>query len=117
MQDINSHSETFEHKDAPFDSGSVIERIRTVADSLKGELDLQVVCSERGYPVSNAMISIDSIGMTAVCDQLGRVCLNALPPGRYYIDVISAGYIAQSVLVSIQAAGAQKLLVKMISNI
>lgn len=84
---------------------------------LIGNLNLFVVNSESGRPVSHALISIDSIGKTAVCGPCGKVSLNDLNSGKYLLDIISPGFIAQTISLNIHANGSYELEVKMISNI
>lgn len=117
MQNNNYHSEVLDDRNLLSDSSLILEKTKTETRSLKGVLDLHIVCAERGCPASNAMISIDSIGLTAVCDHEGKVCLSNLFPGRYNVDVICAGYIAHSVLVCIEESEVSNLHIKMISNI
>lgn len=117
MQDKYYRSEILDDRKPPSPSSSILEKARTLSGSVKGELYLQVVCDERKIPVSNAMISIDSIGLTAVCDQDGKVFISNLLPGRYSVDVICAGYVARSVLINIEESALSKLQVKMTSNI
>lgn len=117
MQDKNYRSEILEDRKPPSHSTSTLKQPRTLSGSVKGELYLQVICAERKIPVSNALISIDNIGITAVCDQDGKVFISNLLPGRYTIDVICAGYAARSVLVNIEESALSRLCIKMTSNI
>ena len=82
-----------------------------------GTLNLSVVDSSTGRPVSHALISMDSIGKTAVCGPCGKVTLNDLNSGIYLLDIISPGFIAQTISLSIHDTGSHELEVKMISNI
>jgi len=82
-----------------------------------GNLNLSVVHSETGRPVSNALISIDTIDKTAVCGPCGKVSINHLSHGKYLLDIISPGFIAQSIAIFIHVNGSYDLQVKMISNI
>lgn len=79
-------------------------------------LNLSVIHSENKQPISNALISIESIGKTAICNSEGEVCLTELKPGKYDVDVISPGFIAQTVSVLIPIDEPAKFQVKMISN-
>lgn len=112
MQDRNHNPRAIDNQEIVINSDSILEK----EDNILGEIDLLVICSERLIPVRNAMISIDDIGLTTACDDQGTVSLSKLPFGAYKIDIISAGYIAQSLLISITEARTQKHLVKMISN-
>lgn len=82
-----------------------------------GNLNLSVVNSASGRPVSHTLISIDDIGKTAICGPCGKVSLNDLNSGKYLLDIISPGFIAQAISLSIHATGFYELEVKMISNI
>jgi len=82
-----------------------------------GNLNLSVVNSASGRPVSHALISIDDIGKTAICGPCGKVSLNDLNSGKYLLDIISPGFIAQTISLNIHASGSYELEVKMISNI
>jgi len=84
---------------------------------LFGILNLTVVDSASGRPVSHALISIDSIGKTAVCGHCGKVSLNDLNSGKYFVDIISPGFIAQTISLNIHDTGFYDFEVKMISNI
>jgi len=117
MQNKNYSSEILDDRKPLSHSASILEKARTLSGSVKGELYLQVVCDERKIPVRNALISIDNIGITAVCDQDGKVFINNLLPGRYSVDVICAGYVARSVWVNIEESALSKLQIKMTSNI
>jgi hypothetical protein len=79
-------------------------------------LNLSVIHSENEQPISNALISIDSIGKTAVCNSYGELCINELSPGTYDIDIISPGFIAQRVSVLIPLDDSVEIEVKMTSN-
>ena len=70
-----------------------------------------------GRPVSHALISIDDIRKTAICGPCGKVSLNNLNSGKYLLDIISPGFIAQTISLNIHASGSYELEVKMISNI
>ena len=84
---------------------------------LIGNLNLSVIDSASGRPVSHALISIDDIGKTAICGPCGKVSLNDLNSGKYLLDIISPGFIAQTISLNIHASGSYELEVKMISNI
>lgn len=117
MQVANYQSETLEHPDLVRDAVLVSKRKKAFSEVLKADIHLQIISTERACPVPRAMISIDNIGMTAVCNHLGTACLKALPAGTYSIDIISAGYIAQTVVVNISDSADRNIKVKMISNI
>ena len=80
------------------------------------DLNLMVTDSDNGWPVCRAMISIDAIGMTSVCSNSGNVRMTGILPGSYLLDIITPGYIAQSIEVIILANDLQELHVKMVSN-
>lgn len=120
MQEPNQESSILEapaelkYTDAtPFKSGN----FSSSNERLYTELKLKVWASESGRPVSRAMVSIDSIGRTAVCDHAGTACITALSPGKYLVDIISPGFIAVSTVVIIEGSGSQELKIKMVSNI
>jgi len=79
-------------------------------------LNLSVIHFENEQPISNALISIDSIGKTAVCNSDGELCINELRPGSYDIDIISPGFIAQRISVLIPLDEPVEIQVKMTSN-
>lgn len=120
MQEPNQESSILEapaelnYTDAtPFKSGN----FSSSNECLYTELKLKVWASESGRPVSRAMVSIDSIGRTAVCDHAGAACITALSPGKYLVDIISPGFIAVSTVAIIEGSGSQELKIKMVSNI
>ena len=120
MKDLNRDSGTLVLQEELIFPRTIVDNFQSFAGSEKqiiGNLNLSVVHSESGRPVSNALISIDSIGKTAVCDPCGKVCLNGLSIGKYLLDIISPGFIAQSISMSIHVNGSYDLEVKMISNI
>ncbi len=80
------------------------------------DLELSVTDLETGKPISMAMISIDSIGRTAVCNDQGKVLLKGVSSGRLLVDVIICGYIANSTMVYTSAKQFHTLNVKMIRN-
>ena len=100
-------------------SGTIIEKYHSLdgqENQLIRNLNLSVIHSENERPVGNALISIESIGKTAVCNREGEVCLTELKPGKYHIDVISPGFIAQRVSILIPIAEPAQIRVKMVSN-
>lgn len=84
---------------------------------LQSDLNINVTDSEKGRAVCKAMISIDSMNITGVCNHEGQVCINSVPFGTYLLDIISAGFIAQRIVVNIHNFEVHKVHVKMISNI
>lgn len=117
MQVANYQSETLEHSDSVSDTVILSNRVKPFEEGVKADVTLQIISAERACPIAHAMISIDSIGMTAVCNHSGITCLKALPAGTYSIDIISAGYIAQTVIVNISDSVNRNLQVMMVSNI
>ncbi len=98
MQVANNQSETLEHSDSVSDTVLLSKKVKPLKEGVKADVNLQIVSAERACPVAHAMISI-------------------LPAGRYSIDIISAGYIAQTVLVNISDSVNRNLRVMMVSNI
>jgi len=120
MKDLIRDSDTLVLQEELVISSPIIENVHAFAGSenqIIGNLNLSVVHSESGRPVSNALISIDSIAKTAMCGPCGKVSINDLKPGKYLLDIISAGFIAQTISLSIHVNGSFDLQVKMISNI
>jgi len=120
MKDFNRDTDTLVLQEELVISSPIIDNIQAFAGSenqIIGNLNLSVVHSESGRPVGNALISIDSIGKTAICGPCGKVRINDLKPGKYFMDIISPGFIAQTISISIHVNGSYELLVKMISNI
>lgn len=100
-------------------SGIIIEKSHSLnaqENQLMKSLNLSVIHSENERPIGNALISIESIGKTAVCNSEGKVCLTKLEPGKYHIDVISPGFIAKRISILIPVGDSAQLRVKMISN-
>lgn len=99
--------------------GTIIENgnsLESPENQLSNSLNLSVFHKETKKPVSNALISIESIGKTAVCNSKGEICLTDLKPGEYYVDVISPGFVAQTVLISVSHKDCIEYKVKMESN-
>lgn len=120
MKDLIRDSDTLVLLEDLVLSSPIVDNVRAFSGSenqIIGNLNLYVVHSESGHPVSNALISIDSIGKTAVCGPCGKVCISDLGPGKYLLDVISPGFIAQAISITIHVNGSYDLEVKMISNI
>lgn len=84
--------------------------------SVYTDLELVVTDFVTGKPVSNAMISIDSINRTAVCDNQGVTVLQEVIADEYIIDVILWGYIAHTTRVRLSAREANTIHIKMIRN-
>lgn len=100
-------------------SGTIIENgnfLESPKNQLLKSLNLSVVHKETKKPISNALISIESLGKTAVCNSKGEVCLTDLKPGEYSVDVISPGFVAQTVMVSVSSDEPVEFKVKMESN-
>jgi hypothetical protein len=119
MQKIQQSTDTLIEEKTPNYSGSVQARFNRpdlAAKKIKSDLNL-LITSDIGRPINKALISIDSASITTVSDQFGRVCIKALPAGRYSVDVISCGFIAKSMLVSVDKSGAQEICVLLTSNI
>ncbi|WP_395627656.1 hypothetical protein [Daejeonella sp.] len=99
--------------------GTILEKYYSLdgqENQLLINLNLSVIHSENERPVSNALISIESIGKTAVCNCEGQVCISELKPGSYFIDIISPGFIAQRVSILVPIVDTFQIRVKMISN-
>lgn len=80
-------------------------------------LNLIVTDSDTKRPIARAMISIDSIGRTAICDNNGIVRITRMLPGFYQVDIIVPGYIAACVDASIPVDDLLlELCVKMVRN-
>ncbi len=80
------------------------------------ELELLVTDSETGRPISKAMISMDKIGRTALCDGQGKVLIQDVLSGDLMLDVIIYGYAAHSTMVHLSAQESNMLNVKMVRN-
>ena len=80
------------------------------------ELELLVTDSETGMAISNAMISLDSINRTAVCDDHGKVIIQEVITGDLILDVIVWGYKASSTVVFLSAWDRNTRHIKMIRN-
>jgi hypothetical protein len=100
-------------------SGTIIGKVHSLDGPEKPTmniLNLSVIHSENGRPIRNALISIESIGKTAICNSNGEVSLTEIKPGKYEMDVISPGFIAQRVSIIITAKELTQVSVKMLSN-
>lgn len=119
MQKIHHDSDTLTEQERPSHFGSVqcsLNDLNVAAKRIHSDLNL-FVTSDMGKPLSKALISIDLVSITAVSDQSGRVCIKALQAGKYHLDIISPGFIAKSILVSIVEPGSQEICVQLTSNI
>jgi len=119
MQDIQQSNETLIEEKRPINFGSAqvsLNNFSVASKKIQSDLNL-FVTSDNGKPINKALISIDSAGITAVSDQYGRVCIKALPAGRFSLDIISCGFIAKTILVSIDRSGSQEMCVLLTSNI
>lgn len=119
MQEIQQSADTLAEEKRPINTGSTQKRhnsFNVKAKKIQSDLNL-LVTSDTGKPINKALISIDTAGITAVSDQCGRVCIKALPSGRFSLDVISCGFIAKTMLFSIDRSGSQELCVSLTSNI
>jgi hypothetical protein len=100
-------------------SGTIIEKLHSLNNQEKpitNILNLSVIHSESEKPIRNALISIESIGKTAICNSKGEISLSEIKPGKYEIDVISPGFIAQRFSIIIPLNKPALVKVKMISN-
>jgi hypothetical protein len=80
------------------------------------ELELHVTDMESGRPIPGAMISIDSIGITAVCGDHGKVVVKNISAERLLIDVIVCGYIASSNMVYPSSREFNTVHIRMVRN-
>lgn len=80
------------------------------------DVEIFVCDAESGRPIPRAMISLDTISLTDVCDKEGKVLLKDLLTGSYPIDIIVPGYIAFSTVLNLDNYNSNRLNVKMISN-
>jgi hypothetical protein len=119
MPMIQQNTDSIIEENEPINSVSVQKGLNSFNFKVrKIQCDLNLlVTSVNGKPINNALISFDSAGLTAVSDEHGRVTMKALPAGRFALDVISCGFIAKTMLVSIDRSGSQELCVLLTSNI
>lgn len=80
------------------------------------ELELLVTDAVSGRPISNAMISIDSISRTAVCDEQGKALIQEVLPGDFILEVLVWGYIASTTMLCLSAQDRNTRHIKMIRN-
>lgn len=111
--DILEEQEFSNYSDTPLTTSNTT---LTSVKNLQSDLNIIVTDSARDRALSKAMISIDSIRRTAVCNQNGQVCISSIPFGSYHLDIISVGYIAQRIVINIQSLEVQEVHVQMISN-
>lgn len=119
MHNIHHDSDTLIEQELSQYSDSVqvsFTKFHVAANGLQSDLNLYVT-AECGKPLSKALISIDSVGITAISDLLGKVYIKDLPGGRFHLDIISPGYIAKSILISIVETGLHEINAQLISNI
>jgi len=119
MPMIQQNTDSIIEENEPINSVSVQKGLNSFNFKVrKIQCDLNLlVTSVNGKPINNALISLDSAGLTAVSDEHGRVTMKALPVGRFALDVISCGYIAKTMVVSIDRSGSQELCILLTSNI
>lgn len=113
MQNLHHDSDVLEEQES---SNYQHNSLRFV-EKFQSDLTISVTDSESNRAVSQAMISIDSLRITGVCDQDGRAYVESLPFGTYHLDIISAGFIAQRVTAKVYTSEVQEIHVRMISNI
>jgi len=106
--------EYFDHFIKPFPHLFREETKEEVLDF--ADIELLVTDSETGRPISKAMISVDTIGRTAVSDIHGKVLINDVVSGGFIVDVIVFGYTANSTLVHVSAKELNTLNVRMVRN-
>ncbi|WP_411274108.1 hypothetical protein [Daejeonella sp.] len=80
------------------------------------DLDLVVTDSVTGKPIPKAMISIDLISRTAICDNQGKALIPGVLSGIVSLDVVVWGYIASSTTVFLSHRDRNLLHIKMISH-
>jgi hypothetical protein len=80
------------------------------------DIEVHVTDMESGKALPGAMISIDNIGRTAVCDEQGRVVVKDVSSGLLMVDVIVRGYIANSNMVYSSSGQFNTLHIKMVRN-
>lgn len=119
MQNIHQDSGTLIEEELPKIHDSVqvsFKNFNVAAKRFQFDLNLYVT-SDKGKPLNNAFISIDLLSITAVSDQSGRVCIKALQAGTYNLDIISPGFIAKRILVSVAESGSLEICAQLMSNI
>lgn len=80
------------------------------------DVELSVIDSETGKPIPKAMISIDALERTAICDEEGKTMVQKVMSGRFIVDVIFPGYIASSTVSHFSTRQTNKLIIKMVRN-
>jgi len=119
MQNIHHYSDTLTEQEQPNYSDSTqtsFNNLNVAAKRVQSDLNLYV-SSDSGKPLNKALISIDLVSITAVSDQSGRVCIEALQAGTYYLDIICPGFIAKRIHVSVAESGSQEICAQLKSNI
>lgn len=97
--------------DRPFYPNEKNEEVQGYQD-----LELVVTDSVTGRAIPKAMISIDSISRTAVCDNQGKAFLQEVLSGYMTLDVIIWGYKASSIQVFLSGKNRSLLHIKMIRH-
>lgn len=80
------------------------------------DIELLVIDCENGKPISKAMVSIDMLGRTAVCDDHGKVLIKTVLSGSFIVDIIVPGYIAGSKIINFSALISNRITVKMLRS-
>lgn len=107
----NEYQDPYIAQESYFNNRSEIEEVLSFTD-----LELFISDSETGRPISRAMVSMDSLDRTAVCDEQGKVIINKILSGTYPLDVIVPGYIAHSKQIELSGQNLYRLAIKMIRN-
>lgn len=119
MQKLHHDSDVLEEQEFSSYSNTSLIALNNILLAVKkhqSDINIFVTDSENGKVVSKALISIDAIGRTAVCNQEGRVCISEIPFGTFHIDIISIGFVAQRIATNIQHSDGHEVHVMMISN-
>lgn len=93
-----------------------IREEKTEDIAISTDLWLTITDHQSGKPISNAMISIDSQGRTAISDPTGKVSIQKVLTGRFMLDVIVPGYIANSSMIQISSQHPISVNIMMIRN-
>ena len=80
-------------------------------------IEFKIICQSENRPVKRALLNIDKIALTAIGNEDGRILLNNIPIGRFYVDIIAVGFVATTVVLEVKEAENQKIRVEMICNI
>ncbi|MBM3401456.1 MAG: hypothetical protein FJY21_03935 [Bacteroidetes bacterium] len=120
MQKLDLDSDkVIEHGSAQFSDsihGSFAINNSDTKGIIQSDLNLFIM-SDSGKPINRAFISIDLAGITVVCDKFGKVSIRAIQVGTYQLDIISPGYIAKAIFISIFDSKTQEMRVQLSSNI